>query len=159
MPPINDGRIHQSIDYQWFSWLKAHGSWPNKNWRWVPQVPSLNAKFFLAMSRDPCATSLEPWALSHEPLNINNRWINYVPIPQFRIYGSIISTILGIEHVWFKTSSKMKRVVSQTFGVWNAENSQKQVHRNWVLVEPFFGNGVSETKNNGFKGSWTFSQI
>ena len=50
------------------SWLmpqgSCHGSWPIKNLARDPQAPG------------PRAINLAPWALSHEPLTINNGLIN-----------------------------------------------------------------------------------
>ena len=65
------------------SWLKATGSWPRKNWRCVPQAPLHSVNFcFLDMSREPRAFRHERWALSHEPLTMNNRLSNYCQNPK-----------------------------------------------------------------------------
>ena len=47
--------------------LKAHGSWPRKNWRDVTLATGRRADFFLAMSHVPWALSHATWALSQKP--------------------------------------------------------------------------------------------
>ena len=67
--------------------LKAYGL--EKHWREGPGPGGPRANFYLAVSREPWATSpeawdisLEPWAMPHEPVIINNQLINWLLIIQ-----------------------------------------------------------------------------
>ena len=90
------------------SCLKAHGSWSKargsrlsahsqetqKNWRASlhARVPSSQC-FSAPLARSLDSRALEPGALSHEPLTINNRWINK------EVLGSMMSNYWSKTHM------------------------------------------------------------
>ena len=65
------------------SWLMPQGSWLMANKKFAAKARGLGhpaPNFRLAMSHEPWATSLEAWAMSREPLTIDNRLIDQLTI-------------------------------------------------------------------------------